>query len=78
MRARLLSTRLRPGYYASPFTLGYLDQLLRDLGLPPADRHKGLFGWLFDPIAPSDYRNLLPQPARPTAAPPDAVPSALS
>jgi len=77
LRARLLSTKLGPGYYASPFTLGYLDQLLRDLGLPPADRHKGLIAWLFDPIAPSDYRNLLPQPVR-SAAPPEAVRPAYS
>ena len=73
LRTRLLSTRLSPGYYATPLTLGYLDQLLRDLGLPPADRHRGLFGWLFDPIAPSDYRHLLPEPVRPAAPPPDAV-----
>jgi dimethylaniline monooxygenase (N-oxide forming) len=60
LRTRLLSVRLRPGYYASPFTFGYLDQLLRDFGLPPADRHKGLIKRLFDPIKPSDYRGLLP------------------
>jgi hypothetical protein len=43
LRARLVSNRLGGGYYVSPFTFGYLDQLLNDLGLPPADRHKPLF-----------------------------------
>jgi hypothetical protein len=59
LRARLVTTRLTGGYYVSPFTFGYLDQLLRDLGLPPADRHKRFFKWLFDPLDPGDYRNLL-------------------
>src|SRR5579862_6022742 len=63
VRARLVSVRLGNGYYASPFAFGYLDQLLRDMGLPPADRHKRLLRWLFDPIAPPDYRGLLPRSA---------------
>jgi len=71
LRARLLSARLRPGYYTSPFTFGYLDQLLRDMGLAPADRHKSLFRWLFEPLAPGDYRDLLER-AAPAAADHDA------
>ena len=59
LRARLVTTRQTGGTYVSPFTFGYLDQLLRDLGLPPADRHKSLFKWLFDPLDPRDYRDLL-------------------
>ena len=59
LRARLVTTRLTGGAYVSPFTFGYLDQLLRDLGLPPADRHKSLFRWLFDPLDPRDYRDVL-------------------
>jgi dimethylaniline monooxygenase (N-oxide forming) len=74
LRTRLLSTKLGRGHYASPFTFGYLDQLLRDLGLPPADRHKGLIGWLLQPIEPSDYRNLLPPPVYSAAPASDAAP----
>jgi dimethylaniline monooxygenase (N-oxide forming) len=59
LRARLLSVRLPSGYYTTPFPFTYLDQLLRDMGLPPADRHKPLFRWLFEPLAPADYRDLL-------------------
>jgi hypothetical protein len=32
---------------------------LRDLGLPPADRHTRFFKWLFDPLDPRDYSDLL-------------------
>jgi dimethylaniline monooxygenase (N-oxide forming) len=66
LRSRLMSVRLGAGYYTSPFTFGYLDQLLRDMGLPPADRHKRLPRWLFEPLAPTDYRDLLQraEPAR--------------
>jgi hypothetical protein len=63
LRARLVTTRLAGGYYVSPFTFGYLDQLLHDLGLPPADRDKPLLKWLFDPIDPRDYRGLLDRTA---------------
>jgi dimethylaniline monooxygenase (N-oxide forming) len=59
LRARLVTTGLPGGTYVSPFTFGYLDLLLRDLGLPPADRHKPLFKRLFDPLDPRDYRDLL-------------------
>jgi dimethylaniline monooxygenase (N-oxide forming) len=59
LRARLVTTGLPGGTYVSPFTFGYLDLLLRDLGLPPADRHKPLLKWLFDPLDPRDYRDLL-------------------
>jgi hypothetical protein len=59
LRARLVTTRLAGGYYVSPFTFGYLDRLVSDLGRPPADRHKRFFKWLFDPLDPGDYRNLL-------------------
>jgi cation diffusion facilitator CzcD-associated flavoprotein CzcO len=68
MRARLVASRLTQGYYVSPFTFGYLDQLLADLGLPPADSHRRLFDWLFAPLEPRDYQNLL---ARSKAARPD-------
>ena len=63
LRARLVTTRLAGGTYVSPFTFGYLDQLLHDLGLPPADRDKPLLKWLFDPIDPRDYRGLLDRTA---------------
>ena len=59
LRAGMVTTRLASGTYVSPFTFGYLDVLLRDLGLPPADRHKPSFKWLFDPLDPGDYRDLL-------------------
>ena len=59
MRDRLLSTRVHRGAYVTPFTFVYFDRLLRDLGLPPADRHRRFFDWLFTPIQPSDYRGLL-------------------
>ena len=59
LRQRLVTTGLAGGTYVSPFTFGYLDQLLDDLGLPPADRSKPLFKWLFDPLDPADYRDLL-------------------
>jgi dimethylaniline monooxygenase (N-oxide forming) len=69
LRSQLLSVKLGGGYYSSPFTFGYVDQLLRDLGLPPADRHKGLFNWLFEPIKPSDYQGILQRPAHAAANP---------
>jgi dimethylaniline monooxygenase (N-oxide forming) len=59
LRKRLLSTRVEAGFYVTPFTFGYLDQLLRDLGLPPADQHRRLFDWLFTPLDPRDYKDLL-------------------
>lgn len=67
LRARVLSVRLHSSYYATPFPFGYLDQLLGDMGLPPADRHKRLFRWLFEPLAPADYRDLLLPPAAPAS-----------
>jgi dimethylaniline monooxygenase (N-oxide forming) len=65
-RVRLLSPPHGVGYYVTPFTLGYLDQILSDLGLPPADRHKRLFHWLFDWVDPGDYRDLLSKADRAT------------
>jgi len=58
LREHLLSTKIG-GIYVTPFTYGYLDQLLHDLGLPPADRHRRLFKWLFTPLDPADYRDLV-------------------
>lgn len=58
LRVRLLSPPHGVGYYVTPFTFGYLDQIMADLGLQPADRHKRLFNWLFDPIDPADYQDL--------------------
>ena len=59
VRRRLLSAGAHSGSYVSPFPFGYLDQLLRDLGLPPADQHRRHFDWLFTPLQPTDYRGLL-------------------
>ncbi len=59
LRKRLLSNNIDGGIYVTPFPYGYLDQLLRDLGLPPADSHRRLFDWLFTPLNPNDYRNLI-------------------
>lgn len=59
LRRRLLSVKHGVGFYATPFAFGYLDRLLADLGLPPADRKKSLRDWLFVPIDPRDYQNLL-------------------
>ena len=59
LRRRLLSPQHGVGYYVIPFTIGYFDQLLRDLGLPPADSHKRGIKWLFDWLDPSDYRDVL-------------------
>jgi len=71
VRRDLLSPAHDVGYYVTPFTIAYLDELLRDLGLPPADRNRGLFAWLFDPIDPTEYRDILEQmrgaDARPSA-----------
>jgi dimethylaniline monooxygenase (N-oxide forming) len=64
-RLRLLSPPHGVGYYVTPFTLGYLDQVLADLGLPAADRQKPLFRRLFDPIDPRDYRDVLARPGQP-------------
>jgi cation diffusion facilitator CzcD-associated flavoprotein CzcO len=64
LRRHLVTTHQTGGTYVSPFTFGYLDQLLRDLGLPPADLHKPLLKWLFDPLDPGDYRNLLSKTER--------------
>ena len=61
VRRELLSPAHDVGYYVTPFTIGYLDGLLRDLGLPPADRHRGLFAWLFEPVDPTEYRGILEQ-----------------
>jgi cation diffusion facilitator CzcD-associated flavoprotein CzcO len=59
LRRELLSTSHGVGFYATPATMAYLDRLLADLGLPPADSHRRLFDWLFTPLDPRDYRNLL-------------------
>lgn len=59
LRVRLLAPSHGVGYYVTPFTIDYLDRIMGDLGLPPADRHKRLFNWLFDPINPKDYRDVL-------------------
>jgi hypothetical protein len=59
LRREVLWTGHGVGYYTTPTTMDYLDQLLADLGLPPADRHRRLFGWLFTPLDPRDYQNLL-------------------
>ena len=59
LRRALFDVSHGNGFYASPLTLTYLDQLLDDLGLPPADQHRGFFGRLFRPIDPRDYRDLL-------------------
>ena len=59
VRRRLLSTGALSGSYVTPFPFGYFDQLLRDLGLPPADQHRRFFDWLFTPLQPTDYRGLL-------------------
>jgi hypothetical protein len=63
LRKRLLSTPVDDGAYVTPFTFGYLDQLLRDLGLPPADQHRRRFDWLFTPLDPADYRDLIARSA---------------
>jgi dimethylaniline monooxygenase (N-oxide forming) len=63
LRKRLLSTKVGDGAYVTPFTFGYLDQLLRDLGLPPADQHRRLLDWLFTPLDPVDYRDLIARSA---------------
>ena len=57
-RLRLLSPPHGVGYYVTPLTLAYFDQVLADLGLPAADRQKPLLRWLFDQIDPSDYRGM--------------------
>jgi cation diffusion facilitator CzcD-associated flavoprotein CzcO len=61
LRRELLATRHGVGYYATPLTMQYLDRLLADLGLPPADRHRGFFNRLFQPIEPRDYAGLSSQ-----------------
>ncbi|MGE0151579.1 MAG: flavin-containing monooxygenase [Reyranellaceae bacterium] len=43
------------GFYASPFLFSYLDQLLADMGLPPADAGKGFVGRFLTAIEPRDY-----------------------
>lgn len=43
------------GFYASPFTFSYLDQLLEDMGKPPADAGKSLWRRLFTAVDPRDY-----------------------
>jgi cation diffusion facilitator CzcD-associated flavoprotein CzcO len=58
-RRDLLDAPHGVGFYASPLTMAYLDTLLADMGLPPADRHRRFFDWLFTPIDPRDYRDLL-------------------
>jgi len=62
LRRHVVSTKIGDGFYITPFTYGYLDQLLRDLGLPPADRNRRLFDWLFTPLDPTDYRDLIAAP----------------
>jgi cation diffusion facilitator CzcD-associated flavoprotein CzcO len=73
-RVRLLAPPHGVGYYVTPFTMGYFDQLLSDLGLPPADRHKPLFQWLFDPLDPGNYRDVLMKDAAAAPAPTAAHP----
>ncbi len=43
------------GYYTAPFMFSYLDQLLADMGLPPADSGKGFLHRYFTAIDPRDY-----------------------
>jgi dimethylaniline monooxygenase (N-oxide forming) len=43
------------GFYASPFTFSYLDQLLADMGKPPADAGKGALRRYFRAVDPADY-----------------------
>jgi dimethylaniline monooxygenase (N-oxide forming) len=63
LRRELLATPHGVGFYVTPLTMDYLDRLLADLGLPPADRHKRFFDWLFTPLDPRDYRDLLARKA---------------
>jgi dimethylaniline monooxygenase (N-oxide forming) len=59
LRQALLATPHGVGFYVTPLPMEYLDRLLVDLGLPPADRHRRLLDWLFTPLDPRDYRDLL-------------------
>jgi cation diffusion facilitator CzcD-associated flavoprotein CzcO len=59
LRRELLTTPHGVGFYVTPLTMDYLDRLLADLGLRPADQHKRFFDWLFMPLDPRDYRDLL-------------------
>jgi cation diffusion facilitator CzcD-associated flavoprotein CzcO len=43
------------GFYASPFSFAYLDQLLADMGKPPADSGKSLLRRYFTAVDPADY-----------------------
>lgn len=43
------------GYYTAPFMFSYLDQLLADMGLPPADSGKSPLRRYFTAIDPRDY-----------------------
>jgi cation diffusion facilitator CzcD-associated flavoprotein CzcO len=43
------------GFYASPYQFAYLDQLLEDMGQPPADSGKSLWRRYFTAIDPRDY-----------------------
>jgi cation diffusion facilitator CzcD-associated flavoprotein CzcO len=62
LRRRLLAAPHGVGFYVTPLTMDYLDRLLADLGLPPADQHRRFFDWLFTPLDPRDYRDLLARP----------------
>jgi dimethylaniline monooxygenase (N-oxide forming) len=59
LRRKLLAAPHGVGFYVTPLTMDYLDRLLADMGLPPADRHRRFFDWLFTPLDPRDYRDLL-------------------
>jgi dimethylaniline monooxygenase (N-oxide forming) len=78
VRVRVLSPPHGVGYYVTPFTLVYLDQVLSDLGLPPADSHKRMWKWVFDWIDPSDYRDLLSKVDGAVRPPPNECNAAMS
>ncbi len=55
MRRRLIRAPRGLGYYAAPFMFAYMDQLLADMDLPPADAGKKWWRRLFEPIDPRDF-----------------------
>lgn len=70
------------GLYASPFQFAYLDQLLDDMGRPPADSGKSFWRRYFTAIDPTDYalprnaeRPRMPAMARPLSGEPAVEPS---
>lgn len=48
------------GFYAAPFMFTYLDQLMADMGLPPADSRKSAWRRYFTAIDPRDYAEKTP------------------